>query len=74
MKQLPPPIQKEEIMKPSVRDVVARAMYEVENPRMPWDHPDTVKFVQPIMKRRATKIIAAYNRAVRTTYTQKGRK
>jgi hypothetical protein len=61
-------------MKPSVRDVVAKALYLEENRAQPWDHPDTVKFVHPMMKRRATKIIAAYNKAVRATYTQKGRK
>lgn len=61
-------------MKPSVRDVVAKAMYDSHKFKKPWDHPDTVKNWHPEMKDYATVAINAYNKAVRATYTMKGRK
>jgi hypothetical protein len=59
--------------KPSVRDAVARAMYEAHKFKKPWDHPDTVRLWHPIMKAQATGAIAAYHKAMRATYTKKGR-
>lgn len=56
-------------MKPSVRDVVAKALFghfKFKN----WDDPENKEW-RLQFRREATIAINAYNKAVRATYTQK---
>jgi hypothetical protein len=51
--------------RPSIRDAVARAMYESHQFKKPWDHPDTIRLWHPIKKAEAKAAIAAYHKAIR---------
>lgn len=52
-------------MRLSIRDAVAKAMYDSHRFKKPWDHPDTVVLWHPIKKAEASAAIAAYHKALR---------
>lgn len=51
--------------RPTISEVVAKAIYESHVFKKPWDHPDTIKIWHPIKKAEAKAAIAAYHKYVR---------